>query len=88
MKHKKRGGTKYGKDPKTQNSRTKTYFYRFACKCDRKTSPISDVFDAYIKRQTDVTIIDVTVPYFDKYYYLDLRRHKSDNDVCSGAFKL
>lgn len=78
------------KPPKLKTVERKIYFYKFTCKCDGKPTPISDIFETYIKKanKDNSKLIErgLAVPYFDKYHYLDLRKHKSDKDIYSGWF--
>lgn len=78
------------KPPKVKTVERKIYFYKFTCEVNGTKASITDVFDEYIKKSNKDSskLIErgLAIPYFEKYHYLDLRKHKSDNNFYRGWF--
>lgn len=75
---------------KNKSIERKIYFYKVVCLVDGKEQALNDVFDAYIKMLSSnyesLEERGLAIPYFDKYHFLDVEKHNSDDNVYFGKF--
>lgn len=78
------------KDNKKRSVERKIYFYKVTCTVDEKECKINDIFDSYINllnsNYENLENRNLAIPYFEKYHFLDVSKHRYDRDVYSGQF--
>jgi hypothetical protein len=76
--------------PKPRSVERKIYFYKFTCIEAGDDAPIKAVFDTYIdKLNGDSSKLEergLAIPDTDKFQFLDLRKHREDDNIYYGWF--
>lgn len=80
---------------KKTNNRNKTierkiYFYKIVCLLDGKECKMNEIFDSYINllnnNYENLEERNLAVPYYEKFHFLEIFKHETDNDVYFGKF--
>lgn len=78
------------KNNKNRSVERKIFFYKITCIADGNVCEINDIFDGYINllnsNYEDLEARKLAIPHFEKFHFLDISRHKYDQNVYLGKF--
>lgn len=78
------------KNYKNKEIERKIYFYKATCFVDGQEQSLKEVFDSYINLLSSnyekLEERGLAIPFFDKYHFLDVEKHDTDENVYYGKF--
>lgn len=78
------------KVPKNKSIERKVYYYKVTCKCDGNEVSIGNIFDSYITLYNNdgnnLETRGLAIPFYEKYHFLEVAKHKYDENIYQGKF--
>ena len=78
------------KELKNRTVERKIYFYKVVCEVDGTECLINNIFDKYAEllngNYENLEERHLVTPYFEKYHFLDVKKHDYDTDIYYGKF--